>query len=354
MEMAKTFRYQAHSRNYNPLTNELGIEDSAQAIIVIDPGDTMAGMSYIFQNQDQAYAYRDGQTYYFDSKGDFVRQPSQSIATLAGQQFLFYSLPWIKSFIDIALQQDGKAGTIVSAPDTLINARPHFNIRITVDWPRIRERAKLLSFPPMMRKKEYTLIVDKVTLMPTVFYDVNPMVQYVYFQNIEMSSIMDNLTLVIDAIKKTPELKAAHVAALTPHLKVGDLFQWKLVTLSGDTTTFRAYLGKTLLVEFWFPYCTGCSEAAPMLNDIHSKYKANQLEVIGIEFTNAKNDKIQKYLDILKIRYPILVGGKELSQQHNIRSAPTIVIVDENSRVVYTNVGFIQKEITAVLTSRLE
>lgn len=101
--------------------------------------------------------------------------------------------------------------------------------------------------------------------------------------------------------------------------------------------------GKVYLIEFWTSWCTPCHETFPLLNEIARKHP--EVEVIGISFTDAKGESIDKVLPFVEqagdsIAFSVafdddrktILSYLEASGEKDI---PSAYIINQNSRVVW-------------------
>ncbi|MFP3741288.1 TlpA disulfide reductase family protein, partial [Burkholderia sp. SIMBA_019] len=61
--------------------------------------------------------------------------------------------------------------------------------------------------------------------------------------------------------------------------------------------------GKTLVVNFWAPWCGPCVEEMPELTALHGEYAQRNVEFVGIGIDSASN--IQQFLKKVPVAYPL-------------------------------------------------
>ncbi|CAN0606162.1 unnamed protein product, partial [Ectocarpus sp. 12 AP-2014] len=110
---------------------------------------------------------------------------------------------------------------------------------------------------------------------------------------------------------------------------------------------------KLVLLEFWFPYCAGCVQATPILNDIQNKYKDKGLSIYGIEFTEKPAEALLEYSKKQQVEIPTLYNGKKISKEYGVYAAPTFFLIDENLEIVYTSTGLHKQELVNEIEKRL-
>ncbi|MEL7248865.1 MAG: TlpA disulfide reductase family protein [Bacteroidota bacterium] len=107
---------------------------------------------------------------------------------------------------------------------------------------------------------------------------------------------------------------------------------------------------KITILEFWFKGCGACLQIIPDLNALYEKYRGLDIEVYGIEFFEAfPVDHLRSYVAQHEKSYPDLYQGKRMASRYGVAGAPTIMILDENGRIIYLKTGFYEREITEII-----
>lgn len=114
---------------------------------------------------------------------------------------------------------------------------------------------------------------------------------------------------------------------------------WELSDLDGKTVKLSNIDKSLVLLEFWFPYCGGCVQAIPTLNEIQKKYNDKGLSIYGIEFTNTSSNALIEYSEKQKVEIPTLYNGKNVSKDYKVYAAPTLFLIDKKGKIIYTSVG---------------
>lgn len=135
-------------------------------------------------------------------------------------------------------------------------------------------------------------------------------------------------------------------------VKVGHRVEnFALYDLQGKPFELRKHRkGKLVLLDFWFTDCGPCRRAIPHLNKLQSKYGRYGLEVIGIAYEQGSLPEKQQALENGKKRfgltfdYKLLFGGGgkgscPLADQLEIRSYPTLILLDETGKILYRAQG---------------
>jgi cytochrome c biogenesis protein CcmG/thiol:disulfide interchange protein DsbE len=122
--------------------------------------------------------------------------------------------------------------------------------------------------------------------------------------------------------------------------------------LNGKKVSLASYRGKALLINFWATWCAPCKIETPWLIELRNKYASQGFEILGIdtEGDDLKPDdkagwtkdkaEIGKFVQQMKVPYPILVGGDSISNPYGgLDELPTSFFVDRKGTVVAAQLG---------------
>ncbi|WP_454764982.1 TlpA family protein disulfide reductase [Cupriavidus campinensis] len=123
---------------------------------------------------------------------------------------------------------------------------------------------------------------------------------------------------------------------------VETFFQTRLADPSGAELDLSRFRGKTLVVNFWAPWCGPCVEEMPELTALHGEYTKRNVEFVGIGIDSASN--IQQFLQKVPVAYPLAVAGfagTELSRSFGNAQGglPYTVIINPDGTVKYRKMG---------------
>lgn len=124
-----------------------------------------------------------------------------------------------------------------------------------------------------------------------------------------------------------------------------------LDNLDGKKVPLSSFRGKSLLINFWATWCGPCQIETPWLIELRQKFAPQGFEVLGIsaEGDDLKpgdpgwaKDKaaIAKFVQQMKVPYPVLIGGDSISQPYGgLDDLPTSFYVNRKGIVVAAQVG---------------
>ncbi len=100
-------------------------------------------------------------------------------------------------------------------------------------------------------------------------------------------------------------------------------------------------------------WCPNCRDEAVFLDSLSATFPTGQVQVIGLAYERFRDTMravaaVERFRQNLGIDYPIYVAGfadkaeatASLGFLDEVRSFPTLIVLDQNNRVVYTHTGF--------------
>ena len=82
-----------------------------------------------------------------------------------------------------------------------------------------------------------------------------------------------------------------------------------LTRLQGEGLTMAELRGKAILIRFWLISCPYCRNSAPSLNELHEKFSADGLVVIGIHHPKSRAsrnlDNVRESFEEYGFRFPV-------------------------------------------------
>jgi thiol-disulfide isomerase/thioredoxin len=132
------------------------------------------------------------------------------------------------------------------------------------------------------------------------------------------------------------------------------LTNFGLYDLNGQPFEFRrSTRGRIVLLDFWGTWCMPCQQAIPHLKSLQQMYGPWGLEVIGIDYEQScpsaldQMQHVRRVCGRLGVNYRVLLGTDDpqqaprcpVRQQFGISTWPTLVLLDENSQVIWRSEG---------------
>jgi cytochrome c biogenesis protein CcmG, thiol:disulfide interchange protein DsbE len=138
------------------------------------------------------------------------------------------------------------------------------------------------------------------------------------------------------------------------------VYNIELSDLDGNTITLDEMKGEKLTVlDFWATWCHPCINFIPHLIKLADKFHDKGVNVIGVNEDSPRNrSKVKPFASSLGITYQVLLDtDQELQSNFFIDGLPTLLILDNNGKILYSHTGFkegdeqiINEEIEKLLT----
>ena len=103
------------------------------------------------------------------------------------------------------------------------------------------------------------------------------------------------------------------------------------------------YKSNIVIINFWATWCAPCKEEMPHLNQLKSKSKFKDIEIIPINIADEELIKSKEFFEELNINnLEIFYGSSlELAKEFKLRGIPTTIIIDKEGYEFARIIGFI-------------
>lgn len=138
-----------------------------------------------------------------------------------------------------------------------------------------------------------------------------------------------------------------------------DAPDWRAETLAGDTIAMADYRGRITVVDFWGTWCGACVAWLPRLVELEKKYAHRGVSflTVNVEFSRTREAHLKTVRDFMNRRYFdfIVVPDTDSSvvRAHGVTYYPTVLVIDPNGRVRFSNSGA-SREMEAGVTRVIE
>ena len=125
-----------------------------------------------------------------------------------------------------------------------------------------------------------------------------------------------------------------------------------LTDLDGNNVALGDFRGSVVVVDLWATWCPPCRDEIPVLIDLYSQYRDEGLVILGVGLDRGGAPDLVPFVEKYSITYPILVGGRAVSEAYKVTGIPTTFIIGRDGRIVAKHVGFAM-EMVPELTSEI-
>lgn len=114
----------------------------------------------------------------------------------------------------------------------------------------------------------------------------------------------------------------------------------RVTTVEGETVPLSSLLSadRPTVIEFWATWCSPCLKTMPALQELHVRYSAGGLQVIGLTVEDPGTD-LQRVIDTAAARgvaYPLAFAPNDLFKRatgRNVVAVPKTIVYDPGGRV---------------------
>ncbi|CAN5646531.1 hypothetical protein BH24ACI3_BH24ACI3_00320 [soil metagenome] len=128
------------------------------------------------------------------------------------------------------------------------------------------------------------------------------------------------------------------VAAQVQLLKVGEAApEWRMVDANGAEHVLSAKRGNIVVIDFWATWCGPCIRAMPELQKIHDRFKAQGVEVYGVNVWEESN--AIEFMKRSGYTYGLLLNGEAVANAYRVSSLPTLYVIGRDGKIIRQTKG---------------
>ena len=159
----------------------------------------------------------------------------------------------------------------------------------------------------------------------------------------ELKPLKEIYALLSDKAKETApgKILAERIADLEKVSIAATAPDFTLTTPEGKQVSLYSVKGKLKIIDFWASWCGPCRMENPNMVKLYNDFKDKGLAIVSVSLDERKVPWVQA---IKKDGMPwthvsSLKGWKcEVVKQYNIDAVPSIIVLDENNRILAKNI----------------
>ena len=102
----------------------------------------------------------------------------------------------------------------------------------------------------------------------------------------------------------------------------------------------ESYQGKVVVLDFWASWCVPYRRSFPWLDDMHEKYAADGLVIIGVNLDNDPAEAAQ-FLEEFQPSFRIVYDlEKELAREYDVVAMPSSFVIGRDGTLHKRHLGF--------------
>jgi cytochrome c biogenesis protein CcmG, thiol:disulfide interchange protein DsbE len=107
-----------------------------------------------------------------------------------------------------------------------------------------------------------------------------------------------------------------------------------LAKLSGDgTVKLSDYRGQPVVVNFWASWCHPCRKEFPLLAEARTKYKGDDLEIIGVSFRDIPSDS-RRFVKDQQAKWTFARDDRgAVAKDYGVRAVPQTFFIDADGTI---------------------
>ena len=147
--------------------------------------------------------------------------------------------------------------------------------------------------------------------------------------------------LLVLALPRPTGIASAEGPALISDTPVAPAF--KARTITGEKIDLSELVRRgPVVLDFWATWCKPCLYALPGLQQVHERYAARGVTVVGISEDGPRNfAKVRPFASRYQLTYPLVLDEDgSLQSRYQVRSLPTTFVIDRAGRIAWTHQGY--------------
>ena len=148
-------------------------------------------------------------------------------------------------------------------------------------------------------------------------------------------SVALQLALLVGVVVVASEWQARHLLARrapAPALA--------LRTLGGEEVSLEGARGRTVVLYFFAPWCSVCQYSSHNVVALRNARSEREVAIYAVGLDYESPADLERFARDHELNVPVLLGDDDVQRSFNVRSFPTIYVIDEDGRVRDRVIGY--------------
>ncbi|MDX1630522.1 MAG: TlpA disulfide reductase family protein [Thermoanaerobaculia bacterium] len=122
-------------------------------------------------------------------------------------------------------------------------------------------------------------------------------------------------------------------------LGAGSRLSFELPSLDGDRIGPSDHRGKVVILDFMATWCAPCKIQNEVLTALAEEYSPDRLQILIVD-SGEPMERVRKHFRERPVHHPVLVDADAaLADRLDVRGFPTLLMLNEEGEVVFTQEG---------------
>jgi len=116
--------------------------------------------------------------------------------------------------------------------------------------------------------------------------------------------------------------------------------------VDGTLIDSDAYKGRVRLINFFATWCPPCMEEVPTLIELEDKFGEKGFSVIGLSVDQSGREVVKKFVNKMKINYPVLMADEAVSSAFGgVSGIPVSFLVARDDTLLRRYIGYVDHRV---------
>lgn len=113
----------------------------------------------------------------------------------------------------------------------------------------------------------------------------------------------------------------------------------RLALYEGGAMSLSELEGKSVLLVFWAPWCSVCGAGSGNISRVQ-RWLGDRAQVVSVAIDYGSLADVKNYVEKHDVDYPVLLDDGTLAEAYQLRSFPTLYMLDKEGRVKRRVTGY--------------